>query len=98
MTEKKKNPRRADFILDLLHLVCGLTVVVLAVLAFLSPEEHLLFFPLIFFLSALLSLVNGFVRLKRASRRKQGRYAGLGSVIGGALLLAVAAVSALVMR
>ena len=59
------------FWLDVLHVFVGIAVTVLAVFAFLSPEEYPLFFSLIFGLAGLLTLVNGQVRftaLRRARR------------------------------
>lgn len=35
--EKKRNPRSAALILDLLHIVIGILVVICAILAFLDP-------------------------------------------------------------
>ena len=39
--EKKRNPRSAALILDLLHIVIGILVVICAILAFLDPEGNL---------------------------------------------------------
>ena len=51
MTERRRNPRRISAALDLVHLVIGGLVVILAVMAFLDPQAHPVFFPLIFFRS-----------------------------------------------
>ena len=48
-----------SFLLDALHVFVGVAVTVLAVFAFLSPEEHPLFFSLIFGLAGILALANG---------------------------------------
>lgn len=98
MTDKKKNPRRTELWLDVLHLVLGLIIVVLSVLAFLSPEEHLLFFPVIFFLSAVVFLVNGVVLLQNVGHRQKNRLTAFGKIGAGGLLLLLAVVSAVVMR
>ncbi len=37
--EKKRNPRNAALILDLLHIVIGIFVVICAILAFLDPDS-----------------------------------------------------------
>jgi hypothetical protein len=68
MPDRKHNPRKLIFTLDAVHLLVGIAVVVLAVIAFLSPEEHAVFFPAIFFLAAFLSLMNGIVRLRMSGR------------------------------
>ena len=44
MPDRKRNPRKLIFTLDAVHLLVGIAVVVLAVIAFLSPEEHAVFF------------------------------------------------------
>lgn len=43
--EKKRNPRSAALILDLLHIVIGILVVICAILAFLDPEGNSILFP-----------------------------------------------------
>ena len=50
--EKKRNPRSAALILDLLHIVIGILVVICAILAFLDPEGNSILFPVIFWLAA----------------------------------------------
>ena len=68
MAERRRNPRRLAFVMDILHLAAGAVIVVLAVLAFLDPDGHRVFFPVIFFLAALLSLADGVCFLRTAQR------------------------------
>ena len=58
--EKKRNPRNAALILDLLHIVIGILVVICAILAFLDPEGNSILFPVIFWLIE----YSGLCRLK----------------------------------
>ena len=85
-----------SFLLDALHVFVGIAVTVLAVFAFLSPEEHPLFFSLIFGLAGLLALATVWC----ASRRSDGR-TGKGNrvwqLFSGLLLLMLCALSAVVM-
>ncbi len=96
MEYKKKNPRRLNYLLDIIHIVIGIAVVILSVIAFLSPEEHLAFFPMIFFLAALLALVNGAARVRMPGPDSR-RLAGLAALAAGVLLLLIAVISAMVM-
>ena len=67
--EKKRNPRSAALILDLLHIVIGILVVICAILAFLDPEGNSILFPVIFWLAALLNgIVGGADTIKRSRR------------------------------
>lgn len=91
---RRKNPRNLVFAVDILHLVIGLAIVVLAVIAFLSPEKHMIFFPLIFFLASLLNLVNGIGLIRTAGRDKRRRLSGAGTIVFGVLLLVIGVVSA----
>ena len=97
MAEKRRNPRRVSAWLDLLHVGVGGAVIVLSVLAFLDPEEHLLFFPLIFFLGAIMSLTNGIVLLRTAGRDTTKRWHGIGAFAAGLLCVLLGGVSCVVM-
>lgn len=96
MEYKKKNPRRLNYLLDIIHIAIGIAVVILSVITFLSPEEHLAFFPMIFFLAALLALVNGAARVRMPGPDSR-RLAGLAALAAGVLLLLIAVISAMVM-
>ncbi len=97
MPDRKRNPRKVSFLLDVIHLVIGGAVIVLSVLAFLSPEKHVIFFPLIFFLAALLALINGVHRLRTAGRDNNKKLRGILSLLTCLFLIAAAVVSAVVM-
>lgn len=74
--EKKKNPRNAALLLDLMHIVIGSVIVVLAVLAFLNPEQNQVLFPLVFWLAAIFNGVNGNMKLRGSSRDRKKKLAG----------------------
>ena len=67
MPDRKHNPRKLIFTLDAVHLLVGIAVVVLAVIAFLSPEEHAVFFPAIWFL-VLDDAERSYLRVRIASK------------------------------
>ena len=74
--EKKRNPRSAALILDLLHIVIGILVVICAILAFLDPEGNSILFPVIFWLAALLNGIVGGFRLKMSGHDKKKQAGG----------------------
>ena len=86
-----------SFLLDALHVFVGVAVTVLAVFAFLSPEEHPLFFSLIFGLAGLLALANGQVRFTALRRAHRKKGSAVVVMLLGAILLGLCAVSAVVM-
>ena len=57
--EKKKPPKNGAMILDVLHISLGLMIVILGVLTFLNPENHMLFFPVIFFTAEEIGAFSG---------------------------------------
>lgn len=64
--KRRKNSEDLDFILDILHLLIGILIVVLSIVAFVSPEDHLLFFPGIFTLASILSFMSWYRKFKDA--------------------------------
>ncbi|MDO5550239.1 MAG: hypothetical protein Q4F76_03645 [Lachnospiraceae bacterium] len=90
-----RSSRNLGFFLDLLHIVVGIMIVVLAVLSFLNPDNNLVLFPVIFMLAAVLNLVNGWVKIRQSGRNKKKQAAGAGGVLFGIALVALSAVSAL---
>ena len=95
MQEKKRGPRNGAMVLDVLHVALGLMIVVLGILTFLNPEDHMFFFPVIFFLGAVLNLADGIWSRKVAARGKKNKKVGWLFLAVGVFLLVVSAVSAL---
>jgi len=97
MYEKRKNPRNTELLLDLLHIVIGILVVVLAVLAFLNPDANQFLFPFIFFLAALLNGVNGWFKLIDSGRNKRKKISSilLCTIAGGLFLLGILSASSI---
>lgn len=62
---KKKDKRDNMLAMDIAHIVLGIIIVIMSIITFISPDEHLLFFPIIFFLSAILNILNGINGIKR---------------------------------
>ncbi|WP_277408075.1 DUF6637 family protein [Lacrimispora xylanisolvens] len=93
LQERGKNLRNASMMVDLVHIVVGILIVVLAVISFLNPEDNMLMFPVIFFLAGALNFINGIYRIRLSGREKR-KAAGIASVIAGCLLFALAVISA----
>jgi len=80
--------------LDTLHIVIGIAVVIMAVISFINPEEYMFFFPVIFFLAAVLNVVTGKYKAGRAVRNKRQKAAGIFQMVLGLALALLAVVSA----
>lgn len=93
MKERGHNPRSTMFAMDVLHIVIGLLIVVLAVITFLNAEENIVLFPVIFFLAAFLNIVSGVVKIRTALRRRKRILSGAAFILFGVVLLALCAVS-----
>ena len=63
--------------LDVLHLVTGIIIVIMGMLAFVNPAENSGLFPLVFFLAAILSGVSGIFELKVHTRTNKKKAAGI---------------------
>ena len=46
--------RQPSRTLDMVHIIIGIVIVVMAVMAFINPTENMVLFPLIFFAAAIL--------------------------------------------
>lgn len=92
--ERGRNLRNASMMVDLIHIVLGIVIVVLAVISFLNPEENMLLFPIIFLLAAVLNLINGVFKIRLAGREKKKKVPGIVILLFAFLLLFLAVVSA----
>lgn len=92
--ERGRNLRNASMMVDLIHIVVGIVIVVLAVISFLNPEENMLLFPIIFLLAAVLNLINGVFKIRLAGREKKKKVSGIVILLFAFLLLALAVISA----
>lgn len=95
MLKKRSNTHMVNMIIDFIHVGICLAVIVLAVLVFLGPTQHVQCYPVIFFLAAALNFTSGYARNQRVRVTKSKSMAGIASVIIGILFLILAAVSAL---
>ena len=69
--QRGRSERHSGVFLDMVHLMLGIAIVILAVLSFINPEGNHMLFPLVFLLAALLNAVNGIFELKTRGRDKK---------------------------
>ena len=94
---KLKNSRNLPMMLDVLHIIVGVAVVILAVLTFINPEGNRILLPFIFLLAGILNGVNGCYRIKESGRDKKRRLAGISILILAVVLLIICVLSAVSM-
>jgi O-antigen/teichoic acid export membrane protein len=92
---KKKNPRSATLLMDWVHICIGLLIVILAVIAFLNPEDNRVLLPVIFLLAAILNVFTGVHKYRQSGRDRKKKAAALVQFVLAAVLFAVMAVSAI---
>ena len=56
--QRGRSERHSGVFLDMVHLILGIAIVILAVLSFINPEGNHMLFPLVFLLAALLNAVR----------------------------------------
>ena len=86
--------RQSSRRLDLFHIVLGLALLVMAVLAFVDPNTNMVLFPLIFFTAAAIKLVSqGYLIYLLEKEKKKVTKAAVG-LIPGLLMLIIGIISA----
>ena len=68
MIRSNISSRQQSRTLDIVHIIIGTVILVMAVLAFMDPTENMVLFPLIFFAAAILKIVSGVSELMSAKR------------------------------
>lgn len=74
MSDSGKNLRDKIFMLDMIHIAIGILIIILAIIAFLNPNNKLALFPIIFALAGILELMKvykGFKIFKRNDKRRR---------------------------
>ena len=94
LNQKNKNPRSVQLLGDIAHILICICIVALAVLAFLDPAGNSMVYPVIFFLAAVLNGMEAAGKLRRGSKKKNQKAAGLVFALAAFALLILTAVSA----
>lgn len=92
--EKRRRVRNESMALDVFHIVVGILVVILAIISFLNPDDHMLLFPVIFLLASALNLATGYHKLKHCQRDSHKKLKAALQILFGIILFLLAAVSA----
>ncbi len=93
--QRGRSERHSGVFLDMVHLILGIAIVILAVLSFINPEGNHMLFPLVFLLAALLNAVNGIFELKTRGRDKKKFGASILQLALAAGLMVLGIVSAI---
>ena len=93
--KNRYTPSKIGTIIDLVHIVVGILVIVMAVFAILDPTKYMFLFPLVFFLAGVLSALTGWYTILTSKRNP--RQKGMGAVyfVVVAFLLVLTVVSAI---
>lgn len=94
--QRGRGERHAGVFLDVVHLVLGIAIVILAVLSFINPRGNKMLFPLVFLLAAVLNAVSGIFECKTWGRNKKKLRLGtvhLALALGLGILSVLSAVS-----
>lgn len=92
--QSKRTDRHSGLFLDIFHLVTGILIVVMGLLAFIQPQRYEILFPLVFLAGAALNGVTGFFELKIKGRSKKRKRSGMFHMVITVFLLVVSVLSA----
>lgn len=92
--EKHRGPKNTTLVIDWIHIVLGFLIVLMAIVAFLNPESHMMLFPLIFLSAGLLNLSNGIFHYKKSGHNKKKKAGSIGQFLIALALFLMALISA----
>ncbi len=92
--QSRREERHLGVFLDGIHLIIGIVIVAMGLLAFVNPRKYIGFFPVVFLLAAVLNGISGIFELKTHKRGNKRKGAGLFHLALCAALAAVGALSA----
>lgn len=92
--QSRRTDRHSGLFLDIFHLVAGVLIVVMGMMALVRPDRYDVLFPLVFFTGAALNGVTGFYELKTRDRSKKKKKTGIFHMVLTVFLLAVSVISA----
>jgi len=92
--KQKITPRKTGEILDVIHLILGLAIIIMAVFAIANPDKNKVLFPLIFFLASMINIATSFFQFKMFPRNRKKQISSLIYLITGLLMVALGVISA----
>ena len=87
--------RKLGTIIDMGHILIGISVVLLAVFAFMNPSKYMFLFPVIFLLAGLLDIITGIYAVRIYTRVTGKQIKGVLYILGGTLLIVLFIISAI---
>ena len=82
--------------IDLIHIILGIVIVVMSVMAFTNPVDNMVLFPLIFFAAATLKIICGVTVVTRydSEHNKKNRFRGSLQIVTGVIIFGIGIISA----
>ena len=94
VNERRRKVRGESVALDIMHIVIGIAVVIMAVISFVNPDDYRFLFPIIFFLAAILNLATGKYHMLRSKRDEKKKIQAFRQMCFGGALVILAVISA----
>jgi len=94
MAKQKFSPRQSGVLLDVVHVVLGAAVILMAGFAIADPDNYKVFFPIIFLLAAVINAVTAWFHFKNFPRIRKKQALGWVYTLTGILMIALFVVSA----
>lgn len=92
--QEKNSARSLAFMMNFIHVVLGIVIIVLALISFLRPEDHMLLFPVIFLLASVLQGANGWYNITEGRRAHKKTFWGWALMLIAFILFALSIISA----
>lgn len=92
-SSRSKNPRAFQNFVDMVHVISCLVIVALTVFLYINPERYILFFPLVFLISAGLNFITAIYKWRTAGHRKSQKAKAVFFILLGAALCILTVVS-----
>lgn len=95
MADLRFSRRKAGAFVDIVHVVLGFLIVIMACFAIFDPAKHKQLFPAIFFLASLIYYCTAWFVISEAKATRRKKSGGALYLIIGTLTLAMAVISAI---
>lgn len=91
--QKRRGRRNSAFFMDVVHIIIGVLITLLAVIIFLNPEGNQILLPFVFLLAAILNVVNCIHKYLLSGRSVGRKMVALAQFLAAALLIGIAVIS-----
>ncbi len=94
MAKNAFSPRKAGALIDIIHIVLGIAVIVMAVLAIFDPENRKFLFPFIFLFASVINFATAWFYMRMFQRDRGKHISAWVYLITGFLIFVVFIISA----